>query len=194
MSADDLTRIDWRTTLRWLAASLGTGALAACGAEEEQRTAQVVRDVANLGTPGPITDEGYGRYPDTLDPTVTWARTMTTPQLRLTRILDEILDIAVDLRRDSPTFGHHVTVTLSEAAGNQLFVPFGFGHAFCTLEPDVRVSYKVGGGGYAPATERAVRWDDPDLALPWPDFGPDGPVLSDKDSTAPLLSAQPDLF
>ena len=91
MSADDLTRVDRRTTLRWLAASLGTGALAACGAEEEQRATRTIRDVADLGTPAPITGEGYGRYPDTQDPTVTWARTMTTPQLRLTRLLADMI-------------------------------------------------------------------------------------------------------
>ena len=114
------------------------------------------------------------------------------PQGKLVRVVrGSILDIAVDLRRSSPTFGEHVAVTLTADAGNQLYVPVGFGHAFVTLEPDVQVIYKVT-DRYAPECERAIRWDDPQLAIAWPDSA--APTLSAKDEVAPLLADQPDLF
>jgi dTDP-4-dehydrorhamnose 3,5-epimerase len=116
------------------------------------------------------------------------------PQAKLIRVVQgSIHDVAVDLRRASPTFGRYVAVTLTADAGNQLLVPAGFGHGFCTLERDVRVAYKVT-GTYAPECERAVRWNDPDLAIVWPDVIAGGPVLSDKDAVAPLLAEQPDLL
>lgn len=114
------------------------------------------------------------------------------PQAKLVRIIQgSILDVAVDLRRHSPTFGQHVAITLSADAGNQLYVPVGFGHGFMTLEPDVRVAYKVS-SAYAPECERAVRWDDPALGVDWPSDVE--PTLSVKDEVAPLLAEQPDLF
>lgn len=115
------------------------------------------------------------------------------PQAKVIRVVQgSIFDVAVDLRRESPTFGEHVAITLTADTGNQLVIPAGFGHGFCTLEPDVRVAYKVT-GTYAPDCERAVRWDDPDLAITWPDVVADGPVLSEKDTVAPFLAEQPDL-
>jgi len=114
-------------------------------------------------------------------------------QDKLIRVIHgSVLDIAVDIRRDSPTFGHHVAVTLTADAGNQLLVPAGFAHGFCTLEADVRVAYKVS-GRYAPDCERAIRWDDPVLGIDW-QLPPHGPTLSGKDADAPLLADQPDLF
>lgn len=114
------------------------------------------------------------------------------PQAKLVRVISgSILDVAVDLRRSSPTFGHHVAVTLSADEANQLFVPAGFGHALMTLEADVRVAYKVS-GRYAPECERAIRWNDPALAINWPTVV--APTLSDKDVIAPLLAEQVDVF
>ncbi|MEL6890292.1 MAG: dTDP-4-dehydrorhamnose 3,5-epimerase [Actinomycetota bacterium] len=118
-------------------------------------------------------------------------------QAKLVRVLrGRVLDVVVDIRRSSPTFGEHCAVELTADLGNQLFVPAGFAHAFCTLAPDVHVAYKVS-DRYAPECERAIRWDDPALGIDWPDWssiGIDGPTLSDKDAAAPPLAEQPDLF
>lgn len=102
------------------------------------------------------------------------------------------LDVAVDLRRGSPTFGRHAAVTLTAEAGNRLLVPAGFGHAFLTLEADTQFGYKVS-APYSPDHERSVRWDDPELGIDW-QLGLVQPVLSPKDVSAPLLADQLDLF
>lgn len=115
------------------------------------------------------------------------------PQAKLVRVLrGAILDVAVDIRRSSPHFGRHVAVVLSAANARQLYVPAGFAHGFCTLEPDTEVAYKVS-DIYAPACDRAIAWDDPDLALPWP-VGAGEAILSDKDRRAPRLADAPELF
>ena len=114
-------------------------------------------------------------------------------QVKLVRVIrGSVVDVAVDLRRSSPTFGEHAMVTLTAEAGNQVLVPAGFGHGFCTLEPNTQVGYKVT-AQYSPESERSVRWDDPTIAVHWALDG-EGPTLSDRDAAAPLLADQPDLF
>lgn len=97
-----------------------------------------------------------------------------------------IVDVAVDLRRSSPTFGRHVAVELSADVGNQLLVPVGFAHGYCTLEPDTVIAYKVT-DFYAPSCDRSLRWNDPTLGIDWPVDLADA-TLSDKDRYAPLLA------
>ena len=82
-------------------------------------------------------------------------------QAKLISVLrGRIIDIAIDVRRGSPTFGHHVSIELAAESGRQFFIPAGFAHGFLTLENDVTVNYKVS-NYYAPAQESGIRWDDP---------------------------------
>lgn len=114
-------------------------------------------------------------------------------QAKLVRVVrGAILDVALDLRRASPSYGRHVAVTLTAAAWNQLFVPAGFAHGFCTLEPDTEVLYKIS-HDYSPAQERGLDWRDPDLGIAWP-VAADAAVLSDRDRTWPRLRDLPAYF
>ena len=114
-------------------------------------------------------------------------------QAKLVRVLrGAILDIAVDIRRSSPSFGQHVTVELTADNAQQLFIPAGFAHGFCTHCPDTEVAYKVT-DLYAPECDRGIAWNDPDLALPWP-FDAAEVQLSDKDRRAPRLRDLPTVF
>ena len=114
-------------------------------------------------------------------------------QTKLVRVLrGAILDVAVDLRHGSATFGRHVAVELSEDNWDQLLVPRGFAHGFVTLTDDVEVFYKVD-APYAPAHDKGVRWDDPDLGIDWP-VAPEDVVLSAKDAAQPRFCDLPVMF
>lgn len=106
----------------------------------------------------------------------------------------EVLDIAVDLRRSSPTFGQWISVTLSAENKHQLWVPAGFGHAFLVTSEVAEIQYKVD-AYWSPEHERSLLWNDPEIGIEWPDVGK--VQLSEKDRMAPTLSdliTEGDLF
>lgn len=110
--------------------------------------------------------------------------------LRVTR--GAVFDVAVDIRRGSPTYGRHVSAVISAAEWNQILIPIGFAHGFCTLEPDTEVLYKVT-NFYSPQHDRGLLWNDPDLGIAWP-VQADKAQLSDKDHKHPRLAELGDFF
>jgi dTDP-4-dehydrorhamnose 3,5-epimerase len=96
----------------------------------------------------------------------------------------EIFDVAVDLRRDSPTFGQWEGYRLDDRLHHQLFVPVGFGHGFCVLSEQADVSYQLS-SYFDPETEAGIAWDDPDIGIEWP---VEQPLLSARDLSAPRLA------
>lgn len=114
-------------------------------------------------------------------------------QGKLVRCLaGRIFDVAVDLRAGSPTFGKWISVVLSPELCNQLWVPIGFGHGFCSLEPNSVISYRVT-SSYSVENDWGVAWDDPDIAVDWPTVA-DAATLSGKDQKQPRLADLPTYF
>lgn len=112
-------------------------------------------------------------------------------QAKLVRcVKGAVLDVAVDLRKNSPTFKQWVVVELSEENKKQLLIPRGFGHGFVTLTDDVEFLYKAD-NYYAPEAEGGIRWNDPDIGVVW---GVENPILSEKDKVNPLLKEYEDLY
>lgn len=114
-------------------------------------------------------------------------------QSKLVRVVKgRVLDVAVDLRRGSPTFGRHVAVELSEADHRQLFIPRGFAHGFVVLSEEAVFQYKCD-NLYAPESEGAVSWADPELRIDWR-IPAEDVILSEKDRNQPSLQEAPELF
>lgn len=114
-------------------------------------------------------------------------------QSKLVRVIrGAVLDVAVDIRKGSPTFGKHVAVELTEDNHRQFFIPRGFAHGFSVLTPEVIFQYKCD-NFYAPQSEGAIAWNDPDLHIDW-HIPADKVILSEKDRHHPLLKDATELF
>ena len=107
-------------------------------------------------------------------------------QAKLVRVIKgRVLDVAVDIRKSSPTFGQHVMAELSDENKHQLFIPRGFAHGFLVLSDEAIFTYKVD-NVYAPQAEAGIRWNDPALGIEWP-IDPSEVLTSEKDLKQPLL-------
>jgi dTDP-4-dehydrorhamnose 3,5-epimerase len=107
-------------------------------------------------------------------------------QAKLVRVIKgRVLDVAVDIRKSSPTYGKHIMVELNEDNKRQLFIPRGFAHGFLVLSDEAVFTYKVD-NPYAPQSEAGIRWDDPDLHIQWP-INADEVITSEKDLTHPVM-------
>jgi dTDP-4-dehydrorhamnose 3,5-epimerase len=114
-------------------------------------------------------------------------------QAKLLRVVaGSIFDVAVDIRGGSPSFGRHVAVVLSATDWNQILIPEGFAHGYCTLEPNTEVLYKVN-AYYSPEHDRGLLWNDPALGIAWP-VSAEEALVSDRDRKHPVLSRLPQHF
>lgn len=107
-------------------------------------------------------------------------------------VAGSVFDVAVDLRRGSQTYAQWTAITLSSEANNQFWIPVGFGHAFCTLEPNSVISYRVT-DYYSSDNDKGVLWNDREIAIDWPSLA-DPATLSAKDRVQPLLEGLPQFF
>ncbi|MBV8615892.1 MAG: dTDP-4-dehydrorhamnose 3,5-epimerase [Acetobacteraceae bacterium] len=151
------------------------------------------RRYAALGVPGPFVQDNHSL--SSRRGTVRGLHLQVAPSVqgKLVRcVRGAIWDVAVDVRHGSPTYGQHAAAVLSAENWSQLWIPGGFLHGFCTLEPETEVIYKVT-ADYDRAAERGVVWNDPDLSLPWP-VAPEAALLSDKDLELPRLRDCPVWF
>ena len=148
---------------------------------------------AELGIPGPFLQDNHAYSAPRGVLRGLHLQIAPNPQGKLVRVVrGSIWDVAVDVRHGSPTFARHVGAVLSAANWQQLWIPVGFLHGYCTLEPDTEVIYKVT-GEYDRSSERGVIWNDPDLDVPWP-IAADEAILSDKDRVLPRLAECPAWF
>ncbi|MGH7156268.1 MAG: dTDP-4-dehydrorhamnose 3,5-epimerase [Acetobacteraceae bacterium] len=150
------------------------------------------RRYATAGIPGPFVQDNHSlsAQPGTIRGL--HAQIAPNVQGKLVRVVrGAIWDVAVDIRHGSPNFGRHVGGTLTAENWRQLWIPGGFLHGYCTLEPGTEVVYKVT-ADYDREAERGVIWDDPDLRIPWPLDG--DALLSDKDRALPRLASCPVWF
>lgn len=150
------------------------------------------RRYAELGIPGPFVQDNHSVSGPRGVLRGLHLQIAPSVQGKLVRVVrGAIWDVAVDVRHGSPHYGRYVGAELSAADWRQLWIPEGFLHGFCTLEPDTEVIYKVT-ADYDRAAERGVVWDDPDLAIDWPVYGQ--PLLSEKDAALPRLAQCPAWF
>jgi len=142
---------------------------------------------AEAGIPGPFVQDNHARSADQGVVRGLHLQIGPNAQGKLVRVVrGAIWDVAVDIRRNSPSYGKHVGVVLSAENWQQIWVPTGLLHGYCTLEPDTEVIYKVT-APWDREAERGVIWNDPTLAIPWP-IAPGQAVLSDKDRALPRLA------
>jgi len=151
------------------------------------------RRFAEAGIPGPFLQDNHALSIDRGVVRGLHLQIGPNAQGKLVRVVrGAIWDVAVDVRHGSPTYGRHAAAVLSAENWHQLWVPVGFLHGYCTIEPNTEVIYKVTGDYDKPA-ERGVIWDDPDLALPWPVQNGEA-ILSEKDLVLPRLVECPVWF
>jgi len=140
-----------------------------------------------VGVPGPFVQDNHALSRERGVVRGLHLQIAPSEQGKLVRVVrGSIWDVAVDIRRDSPTYGKHYGVVLSAENWQQIWIPAGLLHGYCTLEPDTEVIYKVT-TPWDRAAERGVVWDDPALAVPWP-IAPYEAILSDKDRVLPRLA------
>ena len=137
---------------------------------------------ADNGIPGPFVQDNHSR--STFGTLRGLHAQLIQPQGKLVRVVEgEVFDVAVDVRRGSPTFGRHVSLSLSADNFRQLYIPPGFVHGFCVTSEVAEFEYKCT-DYYNPTGEISVAWNDPDIGIQWP---LDDPILSPKDADAPRL-------